>query len=342
MQIFTDILRFATISQLLLLGFLLLKKGRSWKYFLPTALFCLSVTGYLLVDWEQLPEELFPIFLAPAFALPCCFWLFSKSLFDDNFRFERWVWWLLLALLTLLFINYAFMLRLNPESDLAKLLQMLHHAQSLLFIILGIVEAARNRSADLLLARLHFRTIFIVLTAVLMTATVLSELAFPDNTPPGLEFLQKLVIAGLTFFFTTRHLEYKSGFFNEMESTSPPPPKPEVDERLVVRLLQLVEGEKFYRTEGLTIRQLAETMEVKEYKLRQAINGRLGFRNFNDFLNSYRIGEACALLTDPNEKDVTVLEIAYRTGYNSLAPFNKAFREITGLTPTEYRLRNRP
>ena len=341
MQLFTDILRFATISQLLLLGFLLLKKGRSWQYFLPTTLFCLSVTGYLLVDWEQLPDELFLIFLGPAFALPYGFWLFSKSLFDDNFRFERWVWWMLLVLLTLLFINYAFRLRLSPESALAKLLQLLHHAQSLLFIILGIVEAARNRSADLLQTRLQFRPVFIVLTAMLMTATVLSETAFPDDTPPVLEFLQKLVIAGLTFFFTAKHLEFKSGFFNEMEPEEPVQPKPEVDERLVVQLLQLVEAEKFYRTEGLTIRRLAEKMEVKEYKLRQAINGRLGFRNFNDFLNSYRIGEACVLLTDPNERDLTVLEIAYRTGYNSLAPFNKAFREITGMTPTEYRQRNR-
>lgn len=341
MQLFTDILRFATISQLLLLSIIFLKKDGFRQYAVPAGLFCLSVTGYLFVDWGQLPPVLQLLFLAPAFALPYCFWLFSKSVFDDNFRLAPWVWWVLVGLLALLFVNYYFRRFVGPEGIWFKLSEMLHHGQSMLFIILGIAEAARNREADLLQSRLQFRTIFIFLTALLMVATVLSELAFPADAPAELSFIQKLVIAGLTFYFTANRLEFKSGFFNEVESPQMEPPKPEIDSRLINQLLQLIEGEKFYRTEGLTIRQLAETLRVKEYKLRQAINRHLGFRNFNDFLNSYRIGEACALLTDPAKSEVTVLEIAYQLGFNSLAPFNKAFRASTGMTPTEYRQQHR-
>ena len=96
-------------------------------------------------------------------------------------------------------------------------------------------------------------------------------------------------------------------------------------------------NEQAWRTEGLTIRLLSEKMGVKEYRLRQAINQHLGYRNFNDYLNGYRIREACAVLSDPSKKELTVLEISYPLGYASLAPFNKAFKDTTGMTPTEWR-----
>lgn len=342
MQFFTEMLRFAAISQLLLLGFLLLGKGGHRQFILPTSLFCFSVISYLMVDWGQLPAILHHLFLAPTFAMPYFFWLFSKSLFDDHFRLERWMFWTLATLLALLLANFYIGQCLDMETATYKILRMLHHGLSLFFVVLGLMEAARNRAADLLVARLQFRGVFILLTALPIAGTVLSELAFPLEAPAVLGFIQKLTIACLTFFFAARRLEFKAGFYNETELPPPPPPKPEPDPRLAAQLMHLVEVEKIYRTEGLTIRALAEKMEVKEYRLRQTINRRLGFRNFNDFLNSYRIDEACSLLTDPARPELTVLEIAYEVGYNSLAPFNKAFREITGMTPTEYRRRNRP
>ena len=101
--------------------------------------------------------------------------------------------------------------------------------------------------------------------------------------------------------------------------------------------MDLMDDKKIYNTEGLTIRQLAEKMDIKEYKLRQAINKHLGFRNFNEFLNSYRVEDAKAILTKKENRNLTILEIAYDLGYASLAPFNKAFKKATGITPTEFR-----
>jgi len=82
---------------------------------------------------------------------------------------------------------------------------------------------------------------------------------------------------------------------------------------------------------------LAEQLGEQEYKVRQLINARLGFRNFGAFLNHYRVREARRVLGDPGQKQVGVAEVAYRFGYSSLGPFNRAFREIVGKTPTEYR-----
>ena len=103
------------------------------------------------------------------------------------------------------------------------------------------------------------------------------------------------------------------------------------------RLEQLIEEQQIFMTEGLTIGGLAERLGEQEYKVRQLINARLGFRNFVAFLNHYRIREARKVLADPGQKHLGVAEIAFRHGYSSLGPFNRAFKEIVGQTPTEYR-----
>jgi len=102
-------------------------------------------------------------------------------------------------------------------------------------------------------------------------------------------------------------------------------------------LVTLLNDQKIYRKEGLTIRRLAELMNVQEYRLRKLINGQLGFKNFNDFLNQYRIDEASSILADPTQSEKTVQEISYQLGYQSIGPFYKAFKEMKGITPTSFR-----
>ena len=74
-----------------------------------------------------------------------------------------------------------------------------------------------------------------------------------------------------------------------------------------------------------------------EHRVRRLINGRLGYRNFTAFLNSYRIPEAQAILADPEQVRLPILTIALDLGYGSLGPFNRAFKAASGLTPTEFR-----
>ncbi len=95
--------------------------------------------------------------------------------------------------------------------------------------------------------------------------------------------------------------------------------------------------EGFWRTEGLTIATLAARLDTPEHRLRALINRRLGYRNFSAFLNMHRIAEAKAILADRDRVDLPVLTIAMDLGYNSLPTFNRAFRELTGQTPTDFR-----
>jgi AraC-like DNA-binding protein len=68
----------------------------------------------------------------------------------------------------------------------------------------------------------------------------------------------------------------------------------------------------------------------------------LEYRNFNDFLNRYRIDDATARLRDPNSARTPVLTIAMDAGYRSMTTFNKAFKTRHSQTPVEFRQNQLP
>jgi AraC-like DNA-binding protein len=91
----------------------------------------------------------------------------------------------------------------------------------------------------------------------------------------------------------------------------------------------------FYRQEKLTLRDLAVELGLPEYKVRRVINKELGYRNFNEFINEYRINEAALrLLAEP---ETPISNIALDVGYRTLSSFNRAFRKEKETTPTAYR-----
>ena len=96
---------------------------------------------------------------------------------------------------------------------------------------------------------------------------------------------------------------------------------------------------KLYREAGLTISMLAKKLNLPEYRLRAFIHKQLGYRNFNAMLHQYRIEDAGEALADKDKPGVPVLTIALSVGYQSITPFNNAFRQIMGVTPSEYRKR---
>lgn len=105
----------------------------------------------------------------------------------------------------------------------------------------------------------------------------------------------------------------------------------------LVRELELVmNAEELWRQEGLTLAALATRLRTPEYKLRNVINARLGHRNFAQFVNGFRVDAAKGLLADP-QNGLNVAQVAYEVGFSSLAPFNRAFKEATGIAPTRWR-----
>lgn len=117
----------------------------------------------------------------------------------------------------------------------------------------------------------------------------------------------------------------------------PDAPKEPADDRLLRQIEKAMSEQRLYREAGLTISGLAAILKIPEHRLRAAINSGLGYRNFNAFVNAYRVNAVRETLGDPAQRRTPVLTLALDAGFNSIAPFNRAFRAETGMTPTEYR-----
>jgi len=97
--------------------------------------------------------------------------------------------------------------------------------------------------------------------------------------------------------------------------------------------------QKLYLDASLTMYDLSKHLNMPVRELSLLINHDLD-QHFFDFVNGYRIRQAMEMLRDPDKKEYTVLEILYDVGFNSKSSFNTAFKKLTRLTPTEYRLRH--
>ncbi|MGR4869301.1 helix-turn-helix domain-containing protein [Variovorax sp. LARHSF232] len=105
------------------------------------------------------------------------------------------------------------------------------------------------------------------------------------------------------------------------------------------RLDVLMRRERVYREPELSVAGLAMRLGLPEYRLRELINRRLGFRNFPAFVNAHRLREVELRLADPACDRRPILTLALEAGFGSIGPFNRAFRERHGMSPTAFRSR---
>jgi len=113
----------------------------------------------------------------------------------------------------------------------------------------------------------------------------------------------------------------------------------EENRELAERVNKYMKEEEPFLDASLTLHTLAQETGISSRELSILINHHLD-KHFFDFVNEYRIEKAMELLTDPERKEYTVLEILYEVGFNSKSSFNTAFKKHTGFTPTEYRRKN--
>lgn len=102
------------------------------------------------------------------------------------------------------------------------------------------------------------------------------------------------------------------------------------------RLKEAVAANRLYEDAELNLTTLAIKLSIHPQDLSRIINVGLE-KNFNDFINEFRVREITRKMQDPAFNKLTLLGIAYESGFNSQRTFNRAFKEITGKTPLEYK-----
>jgi AraC-like DNA-binding protein len=95
------------------------------------------------------------------------------------------------------------------------------------------------------------------------------------------------------------------------------------------------ENEKPYLNSRLTLKEVAEALGTSENLLSHIINRQTG-KNFFEFVNSYRVEEFKSMAGLPEYRNYTLISIAYESGFNSKATFNRVFKNFTGQTPSEF------
>ncbi len=110
----------------------------------------------------------------------------------------------------------------------------------------------------------------------------------------------------------------------------------QVMDDITERIGKLFSTKELYTDKELSLQKLAENLDISSHQLSQFIN-RGHLQNFSDFINSYRIEKAKALLTDLRYSNYSIEGIGKECGFNTRTTFYAAFRKQTGTTPVGYK-----
>jgi AraC-like DNA-binding protein/multisubunit Na+/H+ antiporter MnhB subunit len=284
-------------------------------------------------------------------AQPVVFLLWARTAFDDDFVLRRWH-----VVLWLSVLSFGFVLTLGWTRwpDLAKAGGKILASVALVLALAVVVQTIKTWRNDLIAQRRQLRLAMLVICVIFIGLTAGASVSAipvavpggPDSLPTAFSLFVVAMLAGFSAFGmqaaaavndataaivsgevgrSARVVE-QAGFGRVA-----------VDPLLLRRLDHLMTVKRVYRQEGLAIGALAAEFDVPEYRLRQVINEGLGYRNFNAFLNHYRIEDAKTALSDTAQREVPVLTIAMDAGFRSIGPFNRAFKAETGMTPSEFR-----
>lgn len=336
METLEVLIRGLAVGAVLATGVGLLRSGPVGPARWVGAVFCLSVAAFGVHSGGAETQAIAPL-EGPVWLLSIAgtawFWLFAVTLFED-----RPVTWERLTPIAVMMIVGAIGGILPPP--VSNGVWIIHNLLEMVLVLDVIRIIWRSWGGDLVEARRSLRGPFMVVVAVycmiLSGFEIVSALGF---NPTWGSLAQALSLAAMNLAGATTFLQGRPDLFETRAKDSGAGEAVAPQDRPTLARLQTIMAETdLWRREGLTIGQLAGEVGVPEHRLRRLINGGLGFRNFADFLNARRIEAAKAALAAPDNARASISALAFDLGYASLGPFNRAFKDVTGQTPSAWRL----
>ncbi|MDA9490712.1 AraC family transcriptional regulator [Bradyrhizobium sp. CCBAU 11361] len=340
-------LRGATSGVLLLIILIALLRRATGQQVLLGIAMCAGGIFYAIVTAPNFPKMAWWWTLPILSAQPAVFWLWARAALDDDFVLKRWHGALWLSI-----VAYGFVITLSWAHwpALAGAGGQVLALATLVLALAAAVQTVKTWRADLVARRRRLRLAMLAINVVLIAAVAVAGFAAipvavpgaPGSLPTAFGLFAVAMLAGLGAFATQPAAAVNDATAaiasgDARGADRAPAGRVIVDPILLRRLDHLMTVDRTYRQEGLAIGALAARLDVPEHRLRQAINEGLGYRNFNAFLNRYRIEDAKLALSDATQREVPVLTIAMDAGFQSIGPFNRAFKAETGVTPTEFR-----
>jgi AraC-like DNA-binding protein len=304
-----------------------------------------SVAAFLLTSMPG-AGRIFGAFIYPLTALcsthPVWFWICARLLFSDRATL-RTSDVICLGAMGVAGVLYQSQVPADSADTAVRVLGVAFAASSLAFACLAPLTVYFGIASDLDPRRRQLRQWFVPCVSIYLAAVILTQtivLFQGRSTPPALVLLNLVVINVAAALALSTFVQLRVVNWIAAVETPPAVALSRLEESVLDRLNRRFVAERLYAREALTIVQLADLLGTQEHVLRRVINQGLGFRNFNDFLHTHRLKEAAERLGDPQLRRIPVLTIALEAGYGSIGPFNRAFKERFGVTPSEYRRQN--
>ena len=308
--------------------------------------FMLSVAAYALKLWNDelniLPDTMIFLRVLIGAGAVGYFWLFVVAVFEDEPRLHPGMIAAVVALTLICLIGqYA-----APPWDMW--IDVVANLMRIAMALAALAVIVRGWKGDLVEPRRQLRGPLLVVITTYILVTRCLDMLDDLGMAPGWYLVTNAAILflianaaslvflesrGEIFSAAPAHGSIRSAKRTVVETAS----RDRATHAYLGRIRALMETHEAWREEGLTITSLALRVNMPEAQLRRLINDQLGYRNFPSFVNAHRIAAAKARLADPDEARTSISAIAYDIGFASLGPFNRAFRDETGQSPSEWR-----
>ncbi len=296
-------------------------------------------------------------------------YFYVKSITTSNFKFEKKYWWHFIPILVLIIFRFFIffydsnqsgfhetqngVLKISlDETIINPLLVFLSFAQMLLYLVFtfqlfynyrkkiqeyfsNIYKLELNWILSFLIA---FTALFLYSSLQDVIGSLIIDLKYEQRWWLNIFMALVVLFVGIKGYFTDTSKLNTISF-----SFSPNPESiPKTNEETTIiskidieKVSNFMSLKKPYLNPDLNLSDLAELLQMNRAKLSQTINS--GFnKNFNDFVNEYRVNTFKEKLQLGEHKQLSLLGIAFDCGFNSKATFNRVFKKITHTSPSEF------
>lgn len=311
--------------------------GRSPDIYLYGGLFAGAVSAFCL--GQLIGHRAGPVFDLVAIAgdATCGWsWLLVRALFQPA-RPQKATWPVILVLI--LVVTGAF-LRLSGDSmaPLPHMVKNLGGLVSSTVLLLAAIEPLKALDRGMARGERHFRIAFAASYAALLAVAVIWVGGAPtDGLAAQWPLAIKSACALLALAGMASAIWYRRGHPLPEAGRGRRHVQPRDTSGLAPALQRLMTQDAIYTRQSLKVADLARRLGEPDYKITQCVTGPLGFRNFNQMANHFRIEEAKRQLAASAYDHLPILTIAFDCGFGSIGPFNRAFKAETGLTPQQFR-----